>query len=1819
MGNFTGWQQRLPAYSAKPLARACLLLFALLGATLIGRSAILTRMATDYAAHQVANVANLSLIGTTGNLAGITGTQQWNGVMGWFDYSITVDTAGWYELLTNYNVYPYSWTGPTDYFIDSNRYLNLYPITLSSGQEKIGNVWLATGNHTLRISHWNWIGFPPVASFEFRKVVDNDITKDLRIGLDATTNADGSHGHYAKLGSAFNVYLYTGGTATGTFTAEVVNADTSVVLRTYTVNISASPTAEASNTINVACDTLGRYYLRYKVNGNLVPTNTNLSPVTFRVLDNAAITTTPSNSDMTKTLITTINCATTAPNYVGGSNDPVFGAQTRVVTTAIGSYREGGSYGYRQYHDLQGAIQPNWFAYTLPNLTHGTQYLVEVDYPDDQARSFVVEMRQRDPTQYRQGPGIDSGREHPLSNTMLTARYFLNPQWTGEAPRIVIMNSQTGYRAAAAAIRVYSITAPLPVLPAASANARSFGFWFEEEQSYVGPWGVQNTSAAEVLPAMERWAGTTKYLGGDTLVVTAHAYGSIIPRRGYDGMFTYSVTGDDQFRGILTTAERYGLKVIADYQPQRTELLFKYNEAATDPYRQFAMNRYGQTTIDLAGGASANYPVYNPLYPDCQDWLQAMLEEFVNMYKDSPALAGISLRAMFNWNNPGFNNFQSLDWGYDTYTAQQFCAAIGITDPGTPQTRYATFTNATYLQKWLNWRAQQINNINQRMANAVRALRSDLTIYALTLGPDYFSASDAKKAGMTDVGVTGYRPINGSYRYGRSSFATTPDSAAYDWDKARMSLMHSPSLGVFASSRAFLNAANYIEDGGGTVPSSAVGLAGASSAWLSGHIFGAGRNQLEKYAIPLAEYDCSLFLNGANDYFIDDPVYIREFMKEYRLLTTDYYKAVNSVRDPVVARDFTGSDYRFYLINRTGQTQTVALDFAQTATITRLYNNATTSTTNNVITLTLQPFELQVYKSNGSHLRGVQTVNANAPTGDLILNYHFDEASGAVAKDSSGNGNDGLLGNETAWSPTSGKLHGAYTFNGTSSLNGGFLPQLGSDLTVAFWMKANAMAVAEPVNKITDDGLGAGWGISLRDNGQIWFRVGDLSNETVLQSGNGAYATGTWVHVAATFSNGTAKLYINGGTPLTQTGISQTVLNANAMCYLGKFQPWNGGYPYNGSIDEFRIYRRALNDTEITNLVNGGAENGLVGRWALDESAGSLASDSSGNGNNGVLTGDALPTWAPAGGKILGGLNFDGGYRTNDQAVNCGTSVGNSPAMTVAFWMKANALSYYEPIDKIPNDTSDAGWTVSLREDGNIWFRVGTMQAASIVSTTAPAYAVNQWVHVAASFANGSAKLYINGGTPVVLNGITRTTMNPNATLVIGYLYVWNAYQFNGTIDDVRLYDRALSDSEVTALAGSNNEDGATACWKLDDVSGNAVDSTGNGHVGTLAGATLPVWAPGSGRNAGALSFTGTNGTNSVVNCGATVGNTPSMTAAFWMKASKLDYMEPLFKSATDASGAGWAVKLRLNGDLWFRVGSETNCTDVMSTGVYAVDRWVHVAVTFTGGTAKIYANGALLSTRTGITQTVVNANAPLYLGLYYPWSAYLYGGLLDDVRIYNRALSDTEIAALARDSSLAANWKLDESTGNAQDSTGNGNTGVVANTTWSPSGGHTAGALVFNGSTSAVTCPSTAGAKDAMTVGFWMRPDGLANQAPLDKTAAGTGGFGWSVRLTAAGRVTFQVGSESSNTVIQDANATYAAAAWTHVAVTFVGGSAKLYTGGVLRATINNVPQAVRNVNSPLTMGQSPVAGQSFSGRLDDVRIYDRALSDNEVAAIAR
>jgi hypothetical protein len=239
-----------------------------------------------------------------------------------------------------------------------------------------------------------------------------------------------------------------------------------------------------------------------------------------------------------------------------------------------------------------------------------------------------------------------------------------------------------------------------------------------------------------------------------------------------------------------------------------------------------------------------------------------------------------------------------------------------------------------------------------------------------------------------------------------------------------------------------------------------------------------------------------------------------------------------------------------------------------------------------------------------------------------------------------------------------------------------------------------------------------------------------------------------------------------------------------------------------------------------TPYYNTSPSNQLV--WLkFDETSGTSAADATGNGNTGTLTNFPGSPWLPAGGKNIGALDFDG---TNDYVQLANESnfdFDRFDSYSIAAWIyRDSAADEDDIVLKVVNSTNYQGYALWLDPSGTcnggtgsscVAFDFANAASDSLkVWTPNNSVPVAQWVHIALTYSGTSTaagvRIYINGVNQtlnVQYDALSSGTALNNAPVVIGADPVGpgGCCNFNGRIDDVRIFNRALTAAEVAALA----------------------------------------------------------------------------------------------------------------------------------------------------------------------------------------------------------------------------------------------------------------------------------------------------------------------------------------------------------------------------------------------------------------------------------
>jgi chitodextrinase len=230
------------------------------------------------------------------------------------------------------------------------------------------------------------------------------------------------------------------------------------------------------------------------------------------------------------------------------------------------------------------------------------------------------------------------------------------------------------------------------------------------------------------------------------------------------------------------------------------------------------------------------------------------------------------------------------------------------------------------------------------------------------------------------------------------------------------------------------------------------------------------------------------------------------------------------------------------------------------------------------------------------------------------------------------------------------------------------------------------------------------------------------------------------------------------------------------------------------------------------------------------------------------------------------------------------------------------------------------------------------------------------------------------------------------------------------------------------------------------------------------------------------------------------------------------------------------------------------------------------------------------------------------------PSTAYSYRVRAQDAALNLGPYSNTASATTpAASTGLVAAYSFNEGAGTSvADVSGRGNGGSIGSATWSSAGKY-GNALSFNGSGARVTVPDSPSLRltSGMTLEAWVFPS-TVNSGWRDVIYKGNDDYYLEATSTLSGR---PVGGGIFGGDYGESYGTSSLAAntWTHLAATYDGATLRLYVNGT-QVSSSARSGAIATSSGVLSIGGDPLYGQYFSGRIDDVRVYDRALTQAQI-----
>ncbi|MCO5189956.1 MAG: hypothetical protein M9918_17410 [Anaerolineae bacterium] len=656
-------------------------------------------------------------------------------------------------------------------------------------------------------------------------------------------------------------------------------------------------------------------------------------------------------------------------------------------------------------------------------------------------------------------------------------------------------------------------------------------------------------------------------------------------------------------------------------------------------------------------------------------------------------------------------------------------------------------------------------------------------------------------------------------------------------------------------------------------------------------------------------------------------------------------------------------------------------------------------------------------------------------------------------------------------------------------LDVGTSPYLDDQYTFGFWMKTDHIGTEnQTIVALTDDN-GAflpGALVEVKTDGHIRYldraNVGS-SGGTSLFSTN-SIADGKWHHVVVTRvyinfgfpdSEYEMQLYIDGVLDDMAT-VFGDIDEEPLRLSIGRYRPATPRY-YTGEIDEMIVHSFSVSSSDVLLLmertapdgdqgvVSGSAEVSALAGIGLhrfeetveaalqpltpvdypivDDNAGALQLfvpfedvPASERFQNMIDTGDMLcemPACPAAGVRGIAdrAALFDG----RDDRI--GGATFSADDVTLAAWVNAKSGTVIDMRDivegsvlppEVPPEESGTGMWLDMNGVHLLMKDAATGDAKTRydLPLTLP---LGQWVHIAAVFdtSTGVVTAYVDGVqvasemTALLANaGNAWTGDNP----VLGATKFGSSV-LDGYLDDVRIYNVALSSAEITALIASSTpklrfefDEEADAPVFVDSSLSAAIGvPTTNAYFDATLGMTVTVRSPIAGTdgqigntalflNDGAITLDDASHIDTIAN---------DMTIMAWINPDELVGIQNIIGHARTSSNDGFMFNVNADGNLRFTLGG---VKQLVSAATVQTETWQHVAVVFdSGNDAYFYLNGALIDTVSNASSMLLNSDDPLMIGGTTEIGTgnlrWLFDGQIDELALYSREMSAAELESI--------------------------------------------------------------------------------------------------------------------------------------------------------------------------------------------------------------
>ena len=833
---------------------------------------------------------------------------------------------------------------------------------------------------------------------------------------------------------------------------------------------------------------------------------------------------------------------------------------------------------------------------------------------------------------------------------------------------------------------------------------------------------------------------------------------------------------------------------------------------------------------------------------------------------------------------------------------------------------------------------------------------------------------------------------------------------------------------------------------------------------------------------------------------------------------------------------------------------------------------------------------------------GIASLNAQAPPvpdNGWIFSEQGGETAGATFGDAGG-----TLSGGVEWS-----TEDPFGAGGSVSFDGSDGTVVMEDLAEAFndlanfslsmWIKANSTGIDRGFWEAVDSGGGDLWGLRYDSTGASAggsdvIKLGITTSESGGNNNRGedqqesheGTQTTEWQHIVMTWEDGEGfNLYIDG--VLDEPTLAM-VTTGGTTALMDRFVLGDGAKAYwDGYIDEVAVWTSTLTADDAAWLAENSIAGlgGVAGNPLLTGLVAHFPLDEDGNSTNGEFTASTVTDVEFGSDGATANTGTSATFNGSSSIIQHDWVAGLNPedSFTLSVWAKSDggAGAWHSPVTSRNDLNPDSqGYIIYDNEPAGAWtFWSGNgTDDGNWQTLDGPEATLGEWEHLTIVYDDDAKtkKLYVNG--ELAVESDDSVAENDTKPFNIGAGGdTGTAYFFKGDIDDLALWSRALSASEVSDVHAngipkgpSTLTNGLAGYWPLDDGSGTTAANSAGGEDAQLYNGVEWVDDPDRGS---VLSFDGVDG---YADAGAET--IPQMTQdndftwSVWTNQGSGNGANNVVLGNRYSPGGGdfaprEFIKFTPTKFEFHLDGGGQNCEfeDLVE------GEWIHHVVVKTGNTLTHYTNGVEDESST-FTSELQNPQ-PLYFGgdqANENWS-----GMLDDIAIWDRALSGAEVAELNADGitfivaargledGLIGFWPFDDKLEATKDISESGNEGTVnggAEFVTGHTGGSTDSAIQFDGEDDSVTTEvSLLNDLEELTLSFWML---MPEQQGGNRV--GLIGQNDAVEYGMINPTTMQYWTPAGSI-----NAPYGPTVdeWTHVAVVVDGDGMRVYSAGEMIA----------------------------------------------------